>query len=1042
MLSLGTMASDTPLARLCRYYLDCLAVDGLDGVSVLESGVDLEYVELASNPLVSPGGLTAAFEEVEVRRLLKRMLQKKQACDLFVGYPVLVHQEADRDREGDREGWGGNRISPLFLYPLQREHADAHAGFTLSDEVPQLNLKAFGQLLGADGRSVIEQVAPLQEELGLGFSSDYVPEADELAALLREIMPGWGWRDDEEPLAVGNDPGGNGAREAGIYNKAVLVMAERPPYTRGLEWELRELQNLPKDKYTGTALEAWLSGKEVRQRPLDTSALIEIFPLNPEQRRAVRQGLQNDLTVVTGPPGTGKSQVVGTLLINAAWKGKKVLFASKNNKAVDVVEERVNEEGPLPTLMRVGSRDREKTLADHLEKVLSFKEEGDDHSAYQAAVDSHEAIADRLDKLAEREREIIALRNRVDVLEQAAEPARREAGMTSFPAWGAWPIDDARKCLDALKAALRAADHSRQGFLTKLLWNMVKAGRRKRLEAATQACQPLFEAAQAPRPAGDDGAEHGSLWAGPIATVESWLDMAGSAKDYFDALTLLESAGSLEGVAAERHRLTEELEQHSSDLWERWLRLMPERLTPDDRQTLGRYIEALEAGRAWRWEGFPSSIGKFLPCWAVTSLSARRRIPFTAGFFDLLVVDEASQCDIASALPLLYRAKRVMVIGDRHQLRHISALPKKKDEQLLARNGASQFGGAWSYPENALYDLADHIRSDEDLIFLKEHYRSHAQIIGFSNQRFYNEALRVATRYGELSRTDRTRPAVRWIDVPGQVVRPGRSAVNEKECQAVAGELGRLVLEQGYEGEIGVVSPFRAQVERIKQLVRQDNRLSLALRDRRFQVDTAHGFQGDERDVIIFSPVVSTGLHRGAKGFLSETYNLFNVAITRARAALVVVGDRTAVANSGIAHLEKLPEYVDSLVGTSRRETAAADLGPTYPPVDNPDQVSEWERRFYEGLYAAGLRPRVQYPVEQYLLDFALLGPGRKLDIEVDGERYHKNWDGELLRRDQIRNQRLIELGWDVMRFWVYQIRDDFDACVRKVKAWADATKG
>lgn len=1035
------MAPDTPLARLCRYYLDCLAVDGLDGVSVLESGVDLEYVELASNPLVSPGGLSDAFEQVEVRRLLKRMLQKRQACDLFVGYPVLVHQETDRDREGDREGWGVNRISPLFLYPLQREHADSHAAFILSDEVPQLNLRAFGQLLGADGRSVIEQVAPLQEELGLGFSSDYVPEADELAALLREIMPGWGWRDDEDSLSVDNDPGGNGARETGIYNRAVLVMAERPHYTRGLEWELRALQNLPKEEYAGTALEAWLGRKGVGPQHLDTSPLIEIFPLNPEQRRAVRQGLQNDLTVVTGPPGTGKSQVVGTLLINAAWKGKRVLFASKNNKAVDVVEERVNEEGPLPTLMRVGSRDREKTLADHLEKVLSFRGEADDDSAYQAAVDAHEAIADRLDKLAEREREIIELRNRVDVLEQAAEPARREAGEAAFPVWGAWPIDDARKRLGAFKAALRAADHSRQGFLTKLLWNLVKAGRRKRLETATQACLSLFEVAQTRQPARDDGTEFERPWAEPIGKLETWLDMAGSAKDYFDALTLLESAGSLEGVAAERHWLTEELKQHSSDLWERWLRLMPDRLTADDRRTLGQYIEALDAGRAWRWEGFPSSTGKFLPCWAVTSLSARRRIPFTAGFFDLLVVDEASQCDIASALPLLYRAKRVMVIGDRHQLRHISALPKKKDEQLLARNDASQFGGAWSYPENALYDLADQMRSEDEITVLKEHYRSHAQIIGFSNQRFYNEVLRVATRYGQLLRTDPSTPAVRWIDVPGQVVRPGRSAVNEKECQAVVGELHRLVLEQGYEGEIGVVSPFRAQVERIKQLVAQDNRLSLALRGRRFQVDTAHGFQGDERDVIIFSPVVSTGLHRGAKGFLSETYNLFNVAITRAKAALVVVGDRTAVANSGIKHLEKLPEYVDSLVAPPAKQSTTADLGPTYPPVDNPGQVSEWERQFYEGLYAAGLRPRVQYPVEQYLLDFALLAPGRKLDIEVDGERYHKNWDGELLRRDQIRNQRLIELGWDVMRFWVYQIRDDFDACIEKVQAWADAAR-
>lgn len=61
------------------------------------------------------------------------------------------------------------------------------------------------------------------------------------------------------------------------------------------------------------------------------------------------------------------------------------------------------------------------------------------------------------------------------------------------------------------------------------------------------------------------------------------------------------------------------------------------------------------------------------------------------------------------------------------------------------------------------------------------------------------------------------------------------------------------------------------------------------------------------------------------------------------------------------------------------------------------------------------------------------------LDIEIDGERYHRNWTGELCRRDQIRNQRLFELGWDVKRFWVYEVRDDIDSCVKKIKEWIES---
>jgi very-short-patch-repair endonuclease len=72
-----------------------------------------------------------------------------------------------------------------------------------------------------------------------------------------------------------------------------------------------------------------------------------------------------------------------------------------------------------------------------------------------------------------------------------------------------------------------------------------------------------------------------------------------------------------------------------------------------------------------------------------------------------------------------------------------------------------------------------------------------------------------------------------------------------------------------------------------------------------------------------------------------------------------------------------------------------------------------------------------------YALDFALIRPnGRKLNIEVDGEHYHRDWNGELLRHDQLRNLRMIELGWDVMRFWVYQVRDDLPECMQRVAQW------
>jgi very-short-patch-repair endonuclease len=178
----------------------------------------------------------------------------------------------------------------------------------------------------------------------------------------------------------------------------------------------------------------------------------------------------------------------------------------------------------------------------------------------------------------------------------------------------------------------------------------------------------------------------------------------------------------------------------------------------------------------------------------------------------------------------------------------------------------------------------------------------------------------------------------------------------------------------------------------------------------------------------------------GSIGFLTKTPNLFNVAITRARACLIVVGSRAGVGHSGIGYFEAFVRYFDSLGSrTNAVSPASAELGPRYPKVARPELVSDWERYFYERMYVTGLRPIPQYDVENYTLDFALLDGDRRLNIEVDGERYHRSWNGELLLRDRLRNHRMIELGWDVKRFWVYQIRDETDLCVQRVREWMDA---
>ena len=179
-------------------------------------------------------------------------------------------------------------------------------------------------------------------------------------------------------------------------------------------------------------------------------------------------------------------------------------------------------------------------------------------------------------------------------------------------------------------------------------------------------------------------------------------------------------------------------------------------------------------------------------------------------------------------------------------------------------------------------------------------------------EHFYQSGpLRIVTRYDRLRIPYLDQPAIRRVDVQCPTLFAPDAhggAANEAEAQAIVVEVERLI-QGGYRGSIGVVNPFRAQVNRITQMVSQRPGLARGLGEAKFLFGTAHSFQGDERDVMFFSPAVSDNMPRGARWFVDasrDSKNLFNVAITRARAALIVVGNRNAMRQCNSKHLQNL----------------------------------------------------------------------------------------------------------------------------------------
>lgn len=1048
----------TFLSKLCGYYLDCLNQDDQSGVSVYASSKfgDLNYVELPEIPIIS-GNNDSIFDMYEDVGKLWNKVRGQRQLTFMLGYPVYLKKIRYRN------GGEGFVIEPIFLFTFTEDSLNNRSKPILSNDPPHLNFKAVKSLLGGNqSNSTIEELVNLSEDLGLNVESKEElgqagpPDLDELIQRLRMIHSEWEWIEEPDPYNLQTKVPLSSIDQPGIYNRAIVMLTERSPYTQGLEAELTRLQTIPEEVYQETALGAWLRGEQFKTVEPEESELIEVLPLNQEQRRAVLQGLTNPLTVITGPPGTGKSQVVTSLLINAAWKGMSVLFSSKNNKAVDVVEARVNALGDYPILIRHGSAEYQDRMEEYLSTLLSSATNREHERVYEKAKEIHNLMYQRFLAIENRINEIINLRNHVDHLEQQIELLRYELSPSAFKQIREIDLNGAEQKHRILVEKIKRANKEEVSFIERLFWPFIRKSRLNQLQTMAESCFKIARMLELKLPGQEVNSEEEKVrkYSEFSQEMTKRLKEARNIKAYFDALNKLSSSPPIEKLQTELVKAQKELEKISNTLWNSWLNQLPQRLSSSmaDREALQKFntLLGMVVGstendfrldnkiRSQLMNLFPT-LKKYLPCWAITSLSAHRRIPLKPAFFDLLIIDEASQCDIASVIPLLFRAKRVVVIGDPNQLRHISGLAKHQDLQLLSKHGLFESHINWGYSWNSLFDRVRSFCHSDDIVKLLEHHRSHADIIEFSNRQFYQSQLRIATRYSYLRFPYQKGPAVRWIDAPGNVIRPrDGSAYNQTEAMALLKELKRLV-SQGYEGSIGIVTPFRAQADFIRDLIsKQYPDLEQQLISKHeFEVNTVHRFQGDERDIIFFSPVVSSNCPDSSLRFLQKTGNLFNVAITRARACLIVVGDRQSVLQCGVDHLEEFTRYVKSLEVKSEEEPISLeDLGPTYPYVSNPEQVSDWEKILYEALYKEGLRPIPQYPVEKYRLDLAIIDGDRCLDIEVDGEQYHRDWNGELCQRDRLRNTRLQEYGWDVMRFWVYQVRDDLEGCTGKVKGW------
>mgnify|MGYP002510696290 FL=1 len=251
----------------------------------------------------------------------------------------------------------------------------------------------------------------------------------------------------------------------------------------------------------------------------------------------------------------------------------------------------------------------------------------------------------------------------------------------------------------------------------------------------------------------------------------------------------------------------------------------------------------------------------------ITTCISAHRLGEPGPMFDMVIMDEASQCNTAVSLVPILRGESLMLVGDPQQLNPVILLDEAPNQKLRKKYNVAE---EYDYCKNSIYKtfLACDAVSDE--VLLHNHYRCNKKIIEFNNQKYYNARLQICSESKE------PRPLV-YVDVKSQ---------KEALRNTSPGEVEEIVgyAKRHRQQSIGVITPFVNQRKLIEEALEREGLSNVAC-------GTVHAFQGDEKDVVLFSTAVTDQTQAGTYEWLKNNKELINVATSRARDRLIVLSD-------------------------------------------------------------------------------------------------------------------------------------------------------
>lgn len=523
------------------------------------------------------------------------------------------------------------------------------------------------------------------------------------------------------------------------------------------------------------------------------SPLIYPFGCNQSQKHAVETALTNSISVIEGPPGTGKTQTILNIIANLVIRDKTVAVVSNNNSAVFNVREKLQKHGYDQIIASLGNKGNKDDFFEHLQRQSFSKELALTAKALKQAKGKVTALDQLLTKGLQYRNEVAKLKELLSDIETEFEHLKAEHPLRP-----------------EIKVRFDAKFHRKINHdkILKLKDLRHKVSIKKGLSVFDR-IKALFS--------------YGVL----------------------DLADLLEAGDDFENYINHKFYELYIVKTHADiSKREKWLK------QNDETANLGQFIDLskkildtelynkyseLRPITDFSTESYLKRFDEFTrryPLLLSTTLSLNSSIP-DGHLLDYVIIDEASQVDILKAAVCFSCCRNVVVVGDSMQLPHI--VDQQIQEIADELNEIYHTPPAYDYVrQNILGSLKLLYGERLKSVLLKEHYRCHPKIIAFCNKKFYDNAL-ITMTHGENESPFR---------IINTTTKGGKGNCNKGQIEETTEYIKRYP-PYSYT-EIGVIAPYRRHANMLQKQLPEG-----------IEADTIHKFQGREKETIIFNTVRS-----------------------------------------------------------------------------------------------------------------------------------------------------------------------------------------